>query len=64
MNETIIIKEKDETDVAIDYIFCPHCGAEMVRDKMQNPYTIYGVSYTCQCCGATELRSPNLPEEY
>lgn len=63
MNQEITIKEKDMTDVAIDSIFCQHCGSEMVRCKMDNPSTIYGRIYQCHNCGAEEIVSPPTEEE-
>lgn len=63
MYKEIIIREKDMTDVAIDSIFCPHCGSEMIRNPMGNPYTIHGVEYICFNCDATEIRSPQTEEE-
>lgn len=63
MPDILYVSEKTDNDVAIDSIICPHCGSEMVRNKMDNPYTIHGRSYICNVCGADEIVSPNVEEE-
>lgn len=59
----VYVSPKTDNDVAIDSVVCPHCGSEMVRNKMDNPYTIHGRSYICHVCGAEEFVSPNTEEE-
>lgn len=62
--QTVIIPEKTDNDIAIDYIICPHCGSEMLRCKMDNPYTINGRVYQCHNCFAEEIVSPLTEKEY
>ena len=62
MQKPILIPAKTENDVAVDSVFCPHCGGEMLRYKMDNPYTIYGRHYVCYTCGAEEFISPEIEE--
>lgn len=61
---TTLIKVPEDDNIAIDKIICPHCGSEMVRNKMDNPYIIHGRSYMCHVCGAEEIVSPHTEGEY
>lgn len=63
LNATVINVPENDQDIAIDTITCPHCGSEMVRNKMDNPYAIAGRSYVCEVCGAEEIVSPCTEEE-
>lgn len=63
MLNATVINVPEESEVAIDYVICPHCGSQMVRNKMDNPYTIHGRSYICESCGADEIISNPTEEE-
>lgn len=63
MLNATIINVPEETEIAIDYVICQHCGSQMVRNKMDNPYTIHGKSYICENCGADEIISNPTEEE-
>jgi predicted RNA-binding Zn-ribbon protein involved in translation (DUF1610 family) len=63
LNATVINLPENDEDIVIDHVICPHCGSEMVRNKMDNPYTINGRSYVCESCGADEIISPCTEEE-
>jgi len=54
---------KSETDTANDYIICPHCMSDAIRNAMDDPYIIHGRSYICNVCGAEIIVSPNTEEE-
>jgi hypothetical protein len=58
-----LIKLSKDNNIAIDYTLCPHCFSQAVRNKMDNPYTIYGRSYNCHNCGAEIIVSPPTEEE-
>lgn len=63
MLNAIVINVPDESEVAIDYVICPHCGSQMVRNKMDNPYSIQNRSYICENCGANEIVNALTEEE-
>ncbi len=63
MINATVINLPDEDKFATDTILCPHCGSQMLRNKMDNPYTIHGRSYICESCGAEEIISPEIDED-
>lgn len=63
MLNAIVINVPEEENIAIDYVICPHCGSQMVRDKMDNPYSIQNRSYICENCGADEIVNALTEEE-
>lgn len=63
MLNATVINVPEEKEVAIDYVICPHCGSQMIRNKMDNPCSIQGRSYICENCGADEIVSPTTEEE-
>ena len=62
--QVTVINVPDEKEIAIDYVICPHCGSQMIRNKMDNPYSIDARSYICENCGADEIVNSSTEEEY
>ena len=63
LNATVINVPEEQEDIAIDYVVCPHCGSQMIRDRMDNPYSIQSRSYVCENCGADEIVNAPTEEE-
>ena len=51
----LIIPDKTEEDGGGDYILCPNCYSEMVRNINDNPWNDYIKNYTCYKCNLTKF---------